>query len=135
MRKAVDAMLARKGTALLALSASLAIQAFFVLQNVVLGAAMGIHVPLAAWFVAFTLSKLASLTPISVGGIGVREGVMASLLAPFGVPAGLSVAASLVWQSIMLSLGIVGGILSLWISRRQTGALHPEKMEASVVPD
>jgi uncharacterized membrane protein YbhN (UPF0104 family) len=100
---------------------SLLIQGFFVLQNVLIGTAMGIDVPVAVWFVAWPLAKLASLAPLSLGGIGVREGVMAALMVPFSVPATLAVAASLVWQTVMYALGLFGGITSLWIGYLRSG--------------
>ena len=113
----------------MALLLSLSIQGFFVLQNVFIANAMGIDVPVAAWFVAWPLAKLASLTPFSLGGLGVREGVLAALLTPFSVPAALSVAESLVWQTVMYALGMFGGVSSLLIG--QLKSKRPDPLLAS----
>ena len=44
--------------------------------------------------------RSASLMPISLGGLAVREASLAALLAPFGVPLALGVADSLLWQTV-----------------------------------
>jgi glycosyltransferase 2 family protein len=113
VRKPIDTMFSRKGATLTALLMALGIQSFFVFQNMVIGNAIGIRVPAAAWFVAWPLAKLAALVPFSLGGLGVREAMLAALFAPFSVPATLAVASSLVWQTVMYALGLLGGISSL----------------------
>jgi uncharacterized protein (TIRG00374 family) len=122
-RQAWETMLQQKTAMLLAIVMSVLIQGFFVLQNALIGRAIGIDIPLAAWFAVWPIAKLASLMPLSLGGLGVREGVLALLLAPLSVPATLAVAESLVWQTAAYALGLFGGIASLWIphfrSRRQ----------------
>ena len=50
------------------------------------GPQVGVTTGLAAWFVAWPLSKLIAVLPISLGGIGVREAALVSLLAPYGAP-------------------------------------------------
>ena len=113
IRKPIETMFSRKGAALTALLMALGIQSFFVLQNMVIGNAIGIRVPAAAWFVAWPLAKLAALVPFSLGGLGVREAMLAALFSPFSVPATLAVASSLVWQTVMYALGLFGGVSSL----------------------
>jgi uncharacterized membrane protein YbhN (UPF0104 family) len=50
----------------------------------------------------------------------VREAALAALFAPFGVPAVLAVAVSLVFQVVIISGGLLGGLLSLLLGRRET---------------
>jgi uncharacterized membrane protein YbhN (UPF0104 family) len=106
LRAAAESILARPRAALAAFALSLAVQAGFVALNVRLAAAVGIHLPAATWYLVWPLAKLVALAPISLGGLGVREAAQAALLAPLGVPAALAVAQSLVWQSLLLALGL-----------------------------
>ncbi|MDH5256001.1 MAG: flippase-like domain-containing protein, partial [Gammaproteobacteria bacterium] len=59
------------GAATAALGLSLTIQGSFVLLNRMLGHAIGIEVPVAVWFLVWPLAKIASLMPISLGGLAV----------------------------------------------------------------
>lgn len=107
----------RPGAAGAAAGASLVMQGGFVLLNAWIGEGVGIAVPLAAWFVVWPLAKLAALVPISLGGLGVREAALGGLLASVGGSMSLGVAASLVWQSIIISGGLLAGGLAYLLSR------------------
>jgi uncharacterized membrane protein YbhN (UPF0104 family) len=110
--------LSRKpGTAAVGLTMSLTIQSTFVLLNAWLGRGVGIEVHLAVWFLVWPLAKIASLMPISLGGLAVREASLAALLLPFGVPAARSVVCSLLWQTVNISGGLLGGLVWLVLHR------------------
>lgn len=98
---------------------SLAVQAIFISLNIALAAACGLDVSAAAWFFAWPLAKLLAVAPISIGGLGVREAGLAALLAPFGAPAAIVVAVGLIWQTILIAGGLIGGG-ALALSRRIT---------------
>ncbi len=121
LRAALDGLLAQPGAAFAALGASLAIQSGFVLLNAALGAAVGIALPLSVWFLAWPLAKLVALVPVSLGGIGVREGALAALLLPFAVNPVLAVAQSLLWETVLVALGLTAGAASLWLRRAADG--------------
>ena len=74
---------------------------------------MDIHASFVIWLFVWPLAKLSALVPITQGGIGVREASQAALFAPFGVTAVQAVAISLVFQTIIISGGLIGGLLSL----------------------
>jgi len=116
-REALDGLLGRPATALVALALSLAVQAAFVLLNARLGAAVGIAVPFSIWLLAWPLAKLVALAPVSLGGIGMREAALAALLAPFGVEPALAVAQALVWETVMMAGGLVAGAVALALGR------------------
>jgi hypothetical protein len=99
------------------LGLSLAIQSGFVFANAWMGHAIGIEVPLAVWFLVWPLAKIASLAPISLGGLAVREASLAALLLPFGVPVARSVVCSLLWQTVLIAGGLLGGLVWLALSR------------------
>ena len=107
----------RPGTAALGLVLSLAIQGSFVLLNAWLGRSIGIKVDLAVWFLVWPLAKIASLAPISLGGLAVREASLAALLLPFGVPVAQSVVCSLLWQTVLIAGGLAGGLVWLVLHR------------------
>ncbi|MGH7658870.1 MAG: lysylphosphatidylglycerol synthase transmembrane domain-containing protein [Gemmatimonadales bacterium] len=98
---------------------SLTIQGGFVLLNAWLGRAIGIELPLAVWFFAWPLAKIAGLIPISLGGLAVREASLAAILLPFGVPAARAVVCSLLWQTVLIVGGLAGGLVWLVLSRRR----------------
>jgi len=60
---------------------------------------------------------VASLMPISLGGLAVREASLATLLLPFGVPAAQAIVCSLLWQTVMIAGGLLGGLVWLILSR------------------
>ena len=120
----------RPSTALLGLLLSVTIQASFVLLNAWLGHHIGVRVPLTVWFLVWPLAKVASLMPISLGGLAVREASLAALLAPFGVPLALGVLASLLWQSVLIAGGLVGGLIWLILARRR-GAPIKESLKVA----
>ena len=110
-------LLRRPGTALLGLVLSLTIQSSFVLLNAWLGRSIGIDVGLAVWFLVWPLAKIASLMPISLGGLAVREASLAALLLPFGVPVAVAVVCSLLWQTVLIAGGLFGGLIWLVLHR------------------
>lgn len=90
---------------------SLIVQSSFVWLNVLLGAAMGLSVPAHAWFVAWPLAKLVAVIPISLAGLGVRESSLVAVLAWYQAPAAPVVATGILWQTILFSGGILGGVV------------------------
>ncbi len=107
----------RPRAAALGLLLSLSIQGSFVLLNAWLGRSIGIDVGLAVWFLVWPLAKIASLMPISLGGLAVREASLAALLLPFGVPVAVSVVCSLLWQTVLIAGGLLGGLVWLVLHR------------------
>ncbi len=110
-RVALRVVARRSNLAGVGLSIAVCVQGAFVLLNAFLGAAVGLWVPLQVWFLTWPLAKLAALVPISLGGLGVREVALAGLLQPFGVPAVLAVAQSLIWETILVAGGLSAGLL------------------------
>jgi glycosyltransferase 2 family protein len=104
------------GPALTALALSLAMQAAFILISAWLGAAVGAHAPLWAWFIAWPLAKVAAMLPVTLGGLGVRDAALAGLLVPWGVPAAYGVVASLAWNAVNIGGALLGGVAG-WLLR------------------
>lgn len=103
-----------------AFAISITIQGGFALLNAWIGRSIGIDLPVAVWFVAWPLAKLAGLVPISLGGLGVRDATLAALLLPLGVGMSLGLVASLIWQTVLIAGGLLGGLL-WWAMSRKAG--------------
>lgn len=69
---------------------------------------LGVSVPVAA-IVAFAPAvAMAQVLPLSLNGLGVREGMLVVLLGPLGVSNGRAVAVGLLWYAMMLIVSLVG---------------------------
>jgi uncharacterized membrane protein YbhN (UPF0104 family) len=94
---------------------SLVVQSAFVMTNVWLARQVGVTTGLGAWFVAWPLSKLIAILPFSLGGIGVREAALVSLMALYGAPREAVLASGILWQAILLITGLVGLLVTqMW---------------------
>ena len=124
LRGAFRSMMKQPAAMLRALSMSLTVQIIFIILNVALADACGLHLPFRIWLFAWPLAKLAAAVPITQAGIGVREAALAALLVPFGATAVLAVASGLAWDAISISGAIAGGIFALIAGRfwPQTGS-------------
>ncbi len=77
--------------------------------------ALGLDLSLAT--IAWTRSAavLIAILPISIAGLGVREGAMVVLLAPYGIAAADGLAyALLAFATTILAVGLLGGLLEAW---------------------
>jgi uncharacterized membrane protein YbhN (UPF0104 family) len=83
---------------------------------------LGVIQPVTVWFAVVPLVALATVLPISINGVGVRENALAVLLAPHGVAAEPAVAVGLLWLFTSVITGLVGGALFL-LDRRASA--HP----------
>lgn len=123
--RAVDAVVARllpyqqrPGLVTSAIGWGLLVQIGGILGTACLGRALAIDVPLQAWFMVVPLMNLATVLPISIGGVGVREGMMTVLLTPYGVSQERAVAVGLLTLLVVMTCGLVGGGVFLAEGRR-----------------
>jgi glycosyltransferase 2 family protein len=116
-------MLGRPQRVLVGLAIGMAVQTTFVLLTSVIASGCGLHLSLRVWLIAWPLAKLASLLPVTQGGIGVREAALAALAAPFGAPPAMTVAVGLVWETIIIVGGLVAGIIAYGLGARR-GTRH-----------
>ncbi len=118
----------RPSRAIVVLTLSLVIQGWFVLLNRELGRGIGLDAPLAVWFFAVPMAKAITLAPISFGGFGLREVTLAGLLESLAnTPRELGIAASALWQTVLVATGLLGGCLWFVLGFRagaKTGAGH-----------
>ena len=101
-----------------ALGFSLALAAFSAVYHWAVGRAVGIQVPLAAWFVIVPTVMLFAALPITLNGLGVRELGFVGLLGTQGVPAPVATVFALLAFLGTLGFAVAGGILFLKGGRR-----------------
>lgn len=96
---------------------SLVMQATEVTIFVALGHALGLQVPVTVYFAAVPLAFVAASVPISLGGLGVREGVLAGLMMAAGVDKHGAVALAVLFLAV-LWVSVLPGLLLFVRSRR-----------------
>lgn len=89
------------------------------------------HVPFVYFCIFVPLITLAEAVPISIFGIGVRDGCYVFFFAQAGVPREEALALALVYLMTTLVYSLVGGILFL-VRRHSTGGCEPPVGGASV---
>ena len=94
--------------ALAAVGASVAYQVTVVASVFCAVHTIGVDVPTAAVLAFVPVVAIAQVAPISVSGLGVREGLLALLLHPLGVPTGRAVAVGLLWYATTLAVSVAG---------------------------
>jgi uncharacterized protein (TIRG00374 family) len=69
---------------------------------------LDVSIPAAAVIAFAPAVAMAQTIPLSIGGLGVREGMLVLLLHPLGVPRGRAVAVGLLWYAMMLVVSLLG---------------------------
>jgi len=118
VRQALRATASRPTALVRAFALGLVLQGGLVILNWELGRLVGIEAPAYVWLFVWPLAKIAALTPLTQGGIGVREAALAALFAPFGVPAVKAVATGLVFEAVLITGGLASGGIALLLRRR-----------------
>jgi uncharacterized membrane protein YbhN (UPF0104 family) len=117
LRQSVRAGWRRPQIMLFSLSLGITLQIGLTVLNAFLADACGLHIAWTVWLFAWPLSKIAAMMPISQGGIGVREATLVALLTPFGATSALAFAAGIVFQTIIISGGLVSGLVAIVLGR------------------
>jgi uncharacterized membrane protein YbhN (UPF0104 family) len=118
VREALAHTLARPWALAGAAFISLSVQSVFVLTNVWLASEVGVRIALAPWFLAWTASKLTVVLPISLGGLGVREATLVTVLAAYGAPADRVLATGVLWQGAIIA-GSTSGFVATQMLRKR----------------
>lgn len=89
----------------------LAGQVCMIAVYVIIAHALGIDIPLPRLALFVVIANLATLVPISLGGVGVREASLVGLLATQGVRAEMSIALSLTVFAVFLIGACAGAVV------------------------
>lgn len=81
--------------------------------HIVIGSAMGIHVPLGYYIMAYSMAAMAGFLPVAFNGIGPREWAYIYFLSFAGVKGSDALIFSIFWFGIILSSSLFGSIFYL----------------------
>ncbi len=109
----------------------LAVQMLNVGVVILIGRAMGLAIPTAAYCVAVPAVAVLTILPLSISGIGIREGGLAWMLAGYGVSQELGVTLGLLWFLATVVGGLIGGIVYLGSEGASRGTAADANAEAS----
>ncbi len=101
------------GLMLTAFALSVLNQLLVVLVLLMLAPGLGVHLPVFQFMVVLMLVFLVSSLPISLGGLGAREGAMMSLLLPLGVGAASVLALSAAYLLVLWCCTLPGAFMLL----------------------
>jgi uncharacterized protein (TIRG00374 family) len=89
-------------------------QLIAVFITMTLAGALGININFADWCWIFGVISLVVFLPITIGGIGLREGGFVILLGQLGVPGEKALALSLSIFGLQIIGAIAGGVVEFW---------------------
>jgi uncharacterized protein (TIRG00374 family) len=92
---------------------SLLLQVLIILTYYAVAVALGLHVPASAFFIFVPLITTLSMLPVSVAGLGVREGGVVFFFAKVGVDAASALGMSLIWFALTVVTCGLGGLAFL----------------------
>lgn len=102
------------GTLFLGFMISLLSRSVWIFGWYLVAAGLGLYeVTLARLFTVIPLVELARMAPISLGGLGVREGTFAGLMGQFGIETTPAIVLSFLFYFLSIINGLVGGGLYL----------------------
>jgi glycosyltransferase 2 family protein len=107
----VDRMRREPGRSTSVLIAAVAYQASVVAAVWCAVHALGVSVPDAAVIAFIPAVAMAQVLPISLSGLGIREGLLVLLLHPLGVPTGKAIGVGLLWYGMTLLVSLLGAPL------------------------
>ncbi len=94
--------------ALRVLVAAIAYQASVLLAVYCAIHALGVSLPNGAVLAFLPAVAAAQVLPISLSGLGIREGLLVLLLRPLGVPTGKAIGIGLLWYGMTLVVSLLG---------------------------
>jgi uncharacterized membrane protein YbhN (UPF0104 family) len=94
-----------------AILVGLAVQGCYILAWLVLGFALGLPIPPASHLISVPIVSLSTMIPITLSGVGLREGAWTLLLARFGISAADAVAYSLLYFACWMVVAGSGGLI------------------------
>jgi uncharacterized protein (TIRG00374 family) len=89
------------------------LQALIIVTYYLIGAGLNLGVPLAYFFLYVPLITFVAMLPVSVAGLGVREGGVVYFFGRVGVDAATALSMSLAWFSLTLVVSTLGGLAFL----------------------
>jgi uncharacterized protein (TIRG00374 family) len=101
------------GALALALLLSFGLQTLGIITLFLLAWAMALPVSFGAFFLIVPVATVVAMVPISISGLGVREGAMVYLLGSLGIASAGAIGLSFAWFGIFLITSAPGGVIFL----------------------
>ncbi len=114
--------LARPGLMIVSVLLGMLYQLLCIATILIIAPTFGIDIRLTEWFWIFAVVTLAVLVPLSVGGLGIREGAFVAVLGLLQVPSASALALSLTIFASQLAMALLGGLIEFagfWERRQQ----------------
>ncbi len=111
--EAVQQYWTHRGTLLLALGLSLVLQSLVISIFYLISLALNLSVPFHYFFLFVPLMSVISMLPISIAGLGLREGSAVYLFTKVGLDAAGALSLSLLWFAVTALCSGLGGIVFL----------------------
>jgi len=88
---------------------SLLVHLCLVVSHAGLARALDLEIPIGVWAIIYPVTAFVAFLPISFNGVGPREAAYVYLMGFSGVPREVSLAFGIMWFSIVLASGLIGG--------------------------
>lgn len=92
---------------------SFLLQSLVIVVNIFNAEALHLDVPVVFYFILIPLIAVATMIPVSLNGLGVREGAFVFFLAQVGVPEAQALSLALLWLAVTAAASLVGGLVWL----------------------
>jgi glycosyltransferase 2 family protein len=99
------------GRLALAVLLGFGVQGAYLLAWIALARALGLGVPTASFLLTVPIVSLSTMAPITLSGVGVREGTWILLLRPYGIGSADALALSLTYFACWMLVAAMGGVL------------------------
>lgn len=90
---------------------SLLLQLNVIVHFIIISRALGIDIPVLAMFTVIPLSIFVTMLPVSINGIGLREGVFVFFFSAYGIDAVEAIAFAWIALGFVMLQGVMGGVL------------------------
>lgn len=101
----------RPSTVAASIALGLILQLLYIVVMMMIAAKIGIELKMADWLWVFAVVSMAVLLPLSLGGIGIREGAFVGVLGYLQVPAELALGLSLTIFALQILVASAGAML------------------------
>ncbi|MCX7974036.1 MAG: flippase-like domain-containing protein [Candidatus Aminicenantes bacterium] len=101
----------QKRAFILAMLLALALQLNVIIYYFLIGQSLRLSVPFLDYFMVIPVVHFIQLIPITINGLGLREGAYIEIFSFYSIPAQASFSFSLIDVGFVLILGLIGGII------------------------
>jgi uncharacterized protein (TIRG00374 family) len=101
----------RPSTVAASIALGLILQSLYIVVMMMIAAKIGIELKMADWLWVFAVVSMAVLLPLSLGGIGIREGAFVGVLGYLQVPVELALGLSLTIFALQILVASAGAML------------------------